>query len=295
MSEPESKVDQSAPAGRGHWKGWAAVAVVVVVVAGVVATVTLVANRDKVVGAPTTSPTVVVPTTTTTAPETSVLPTTPDKANAAAALSRFFTAATTLDAQLHDAATAINGTGPPWTAVTEPVARKVRAADLVPVGRAIPAGMPRELVRSVVLVYSDLVSRRYAMADFAHALRVDPHVTPTSDDLLRNLHNGHAAAARFESDLAAARSLAATIPAFPARPADSRQAAEVAVVVQFVGLANGGCDSRGGHVFTTPPSIVWQRAPFYPGGPMADGTVAGIRFQADHQSDGTWRVNINAC
>jgi hypothetical protein len=277
--------------------------VAVVVVAGVVAAVALIANRDTVVGAPTASPTVVAPTTTTTTtaptttttPGTSVLPTTADKADAVAALSRFFTAATTLDAQLHDAAAAINGTGPPWTAVTEAVARKVRAADLVPVGRAIPGGMPRELMRSVVLVYGDLVSRRYAMADFAHALRVDPQVTPTSDDLLRNLRNGHAAAARFESDLDAARSLAATTPAFPARRADSRQAAEVAVVVQFVGLANGGCDSRGGHIFTTPPPIVWQRAPFYPGGPMADGTVAGIPFQAHHQSDGNWRITINAC
>jgi hypothetical protein len=307
MSEPDSNVERSALNGSGHGKRWAAIAVVAVVVVGVVATIVLVTGRDKNPGTPSASPTgaptTVAPTTTpatttspgtptTTAPATS---TSPGTANATRALSGFFTAAATLDAQLHDAASAINGSGPPWTAVTEAVAKKVRAADLVPVGRAIPAGMPRDLVRSVVLVYSDLASRRYAMADFTYATGIDPRAYPTSDDILRNLRNGHAAAARFESDLAAARSLAAATPPFPVRSTGSRQAAEVAVLVQFVGLANGGCDSRGGHVITTPPPIVWQRVPLYPGGPMADGTVAGIRFQAVHQSDGNWRININAC
>lgn len=279
-----------------RWRRVAAVAAVVVVVSGIVTTVVLVADRNVDAGAPsatttvvtsTTTPTTsspILPATTTTAPAPA--PTTKHP-TAATTLDRFLTTAATLDRQLHTAATAINGAGPPWHTITDAVARTVRAADLAPVATAIPAGLPPDLLRSVVLVYSDLASRRYAMADFSVATTIVPNVSPNNDDLLAHLRNGHAAAVRFAGDLAATRALAGSTPAVSPPGPDSREAAEVRLYTLYVEEANGGCDSRGGHVFTELPKIVWASTD--------SGTIAGISFTATLGADGTWRVRLNAC
>ena len=78
----------------------------------------------------------------------------------------FFAAAARLDQQLQAAAAAINAIGPPWEQITSDVADRVRAADLEPVSGAIPAGLPHDLQEAVVLVLSDLASRRMAMESF---------------------------------------------------------------------------------------------------------------------------------
>ena len=239
---------------------------------------------------PTTSaPTVVPPSTTspTTAPPTT-LPVTPAPPNAEEALAPFFSAVTTLDSQLSDAATAINGSGPPWTTIDSHAAAAVQAAALEPVAEAIPAGLPPDLLQSVVLVYSDLSSRRHAMTGFAYA-----NGGPVYDDLLRELRNGSVAAARFDDDLAAARSQAALTPAFTVRSPDSRQAAEVLLVVGFVEEANGGCDSRGGTVLTRLPTIDWPSTTLTAVG--IDGSTVDLRFNAELGPDGTWDVGFNAC
>ena len=291
----ESSNSPTSRTARNRWR-WLAVGAVAVVVSGIVTAVVLAADRDVGTGAPTASTTIVTTTSGPSAPSTttttSATPTTsaptPNQPTAATALAPFFAAATTLDRQLHTAAAAINRSGPPWPAVSDAVAATVRAADLAPVATSIPAGLPIALRRSVVLVYSDLASRRYAMADFSVAGTVDPRTYPNSDDMLHHLGNGHAAAARFAADLAATRALADATPALPTLPATSREAAEAQLYARYVEEANGGCDSRGGHLMTELPEIVWNGEP-------GTGTVAGVPFTADLGADGAWHVRLIAC
>lgn len=210
-------------------------------------------------------------------------------------LEPFLAAAETLDAQLQAAATAINAGGPPWTGVSQEMADAVQAAALEPVAETIPPGLPHDLLQSVILVYSDLSSRRHAMESFSSA----PDLPHGPVDLLPELANGHAAAARFDGDLAALRALAeSTPPVTVARP-DSREAAETLLLVQFVELANGGCDARGGSVFPELPPLDWtsSAAPDAPdiGLPEWDGHVGSLEFSAEVGPDGTWEVMIWAC
>jgi hypothetical protein len=216
--------------------------------------------------------------------------------SAAEALAPFFAAASRLDQQLQTAAAAINATGPPWEQITADVARKVRAADLGPVSRAMPAGLPHDLQQSVILVLSDLTSRRMAMESFTIVERVFPDDSNvahlTNAQLLAELHNGHAAAVRFDGDLVAARALAAASAPISPVPAQSRLTAEVLILVEYVRLANAGCDSRGGAVFPTLPRVVWRSVSEWP---EAEGTVERIEFNADLRPDGTWEVYLFAC
>ena len=295
LPSSESSNSPTSRTARGRWR-WLAVGAVAVVVSGIVTAVVLAADRDVGTGVPYASTTVVTTTSGPSAPSTttttSATPTTsaptPTQPTAATALAPFFTAATTLDRQLHAAAAAINRSGPPWPAVSDTVAAAVRAADLAPVATSIPAGLPTGLRRSVVLVYSDLASRRYAVADFTVAGTVDPHAFPNSDDMLHHLGNGHAAAARFADDLVATRALADATPALPALPASSREAAEIQLHARYVEGINGGCDSRGGHIMTELPRIAWNGKP-------GNGTIAGVPFTADLGADGTWHVRLIAC
>jgi hypothetical protein len=84
------------------------------------------------------------------------------------------------------------------------MAGAVQAAAPGPVAQTIPAGLPRDVLQSVILVYSDLSSRRLAMESFSSA----PDLPYQPIDLLAELANGHAAAERFDDDLAGLRSLA---------------------------------------------------------------------------------------
>jgi hypothetical protein len=195
-----------------------------------------------------------------------------------------------MDGELRQAAELINGAGPPWTSpVSGPVASSVEAADLGPVAAAIPPGLPKELLRRTVLVYSDLASRRYAMRWFDTA--GFPYVEPDAQmqrDLMRALANGAPAAARFASDLdgllVTARS---SLPFTPAGPT-SQGAADVRLLIQWTNGRNGGCASTGGAVITSLPTITWNTDD------DRSGTIAGVAFTAD-LVNGSWQVAIQAC
>lgn len=217
--------------------------------------------------------------------------------SAADDLEPFFAAAATLDQQLQTAAAAVNATGPPWEQITAEVADKVRAADLEPVAGAIPAGLPYDLQEAVVLVLSDLASRRMAMESFTVVGPVMPddvNTDQSNEKLLADLRNGHAAAVRFDGDLAAARALAAGTPPVAPVPERSRLTAETLVLVEYVRVANAGCNARGGAVFTELPEVVWRSVPDLP---EAEGTVGpeGTAFNADLRPDGTWEVYLFVC
>lgn len=284
-------------AGSNHRRRWrgivlAAAAVGVLVTAGTVAWLSGGDSEDATTSAtaPSTAPPAVSDERTTTEAPT----TTAADATAADVLEPFLAAAATLDTQLRTAATTINGGGPPWTEVSQEMADAVQAASLEPVANAVPAGLPHDLLQSVILVYSDLSSRRHAMESFATA----PDLPHEPIDPLAELGNGRAAAARFDDDLTALRSLAASTPPVTIAAPDSRAAAEALLYVKFVELANGGCDSRGGEVFPQLPALDW--IPSTPESPDIgidewDGHVGGIEFTADLTAAGTWDIVIWAC
>ncbi|HEY8543663.1 MAG TPA: hypothetical protein VIL36_01400, partial [Acidimicrobiales bacterium] len=214
-------------------------------------------------------------------------------ASALDGLTPFLDAAADLDARLHDAAEAINGVGPPWPEVPASVAEKVTAADVTAVARTVPAGLPPDLLEATILVYSDLVSRRGALQGFAHAGPAAP-----TDELLSALRNGHAAAERFDDDLAALRARAAAAAPFtPARPED-RATAETQLLLRYTEGANLGCDGRGGWIATELPPIRWSEDdPPEHVGPEWDhhGTIGGIPFAAHREHGGTWTIQLWAC
>jgi hypothetical protein len=264
-----------------------AAAVLLVVAAGVA-----LSTGEGTITTATTNPSMAPATTTTNATTTEAPTTTAAEPGAADVLEPFFAAATTLDGQLHEAAAAINGAGPPWTSISQQVADSVQAAALEPVARTIPAGLPPDLLQSVILVYSDLASRRYAMPGFGRAHDAYP------EDLLAEIRNGHPAAERFDDDLAALRSHAASTPPVTVQPADSRQAAEVLLLAQYVDGLNTGCGSRGGAIVTDLPTVEWVPTvgpDGTPTGSQTDGNINGVDFAADPDADSTWAIELIAC
>ncbi|MFG1913136.1 hypothetical protein [Kribbella sp. NPDC048928] len=264
------------------WTIVLAAVVAVALAAGATTVLVIRANRDKGQASPGAGPSASA-----TAPANT--PTTAPGRSAAAALAPFFTRADALDRQLKAAAAAINAAGPPWTAADPAVERKVRAADLQPVAAPIPAGMKHDLQQSVVLVLSDLASRRAALTSFQNMPPGTPH--SGTANLLSELRRGHVAAARFDRDLAAARSMASVSSPIAVVPRDSRLVAEVLLLVRYVETANAGCDSRGGAVITHLPAITWGAVP---DSPEADGTAGGIAFDAAFERN-AWTIDLHAC
>lgn len=85
----------------------------------------------------------------------------------------------------------------------------------------------------------------------------------------------------------------ATQPLTVAAPG-SRAAAEVILRVDLIKIANSGCGTCGGHVFTQLPTVLWQR-PTKPGFGHSDGYVNHARFRADYRAGRGWDVVLFAC
>lgn len=208
-------------------------------------------------------------------------------------LSPFVRAARRLDAKLRHAAELINRYGPPWTA---PIPPEVRSAvqdaytDLNPVGSTIPAGLPTDLLRQSVMVYSELASRTFAIRWFGG--EGPPYEGPIDQTMmLRALANGAPAAARFDSDLEALVVAARAAPPVTLAGPQSRKAADVGLLVQWAAMINGGCASTGGAILFNLPTIVWfTRAP----ADGSSGTIGTVAFRA-RLVDGTWQLTILAC
>ena len=243
---------------------------------------------------PTTSP---APATTSPAPAVSS-PAAPPRASAAEQLTGFFAAARLADARLRHAAVLVNGGIGTTSMRFSPAAlAAVNALDMAPVAHAIPAGLPAELLRRVLLAYSDLESRTMSLVRVSESAYY-PGPLPMSGQegsyIYGCLRNGAPAAARFGGDLASARALAeVTQPMMLAQP-DSRAAAELALRIAFIDGANSGCMSCGGAVFTTLTPVIWHPA-YVPGAGRSDGTIGGVRFTARYHAARGWQVEIWAC
>ena len=243
---------------------------------------------------PATSP---APATTSPAPAVSS-PAAPPRASAAAQLAGFFAAAQLADAQLRHAAVLVNGgIGTTGMRFSPAALAAVNALDMAPVARAIPAGLPAELLRRVLLVYNDLESRTASLrgiSESGYSSGRLPIVGQQGSYVYGCLRNGGPAAARFAADLASARALAQAIPPVTVAAPDSRAVAELALRIAFINGANSGCMSCGGVVFTTLARIIWQRE-YESGAGYSDGTINGVRFTADYHPGSGWRVMLFAC
>lgn len=222
--------------------------------------------------------------------------TTPSAPSAYDQLAAFFTAASRKDEQLHTAASNINSAGPPWYVLDEKVARSVRAADPESVLVTIPGGMPPELLREVVVVYSELVSRRAAMTGFqtAHGFESDPPLPPgvesrtSTEALLSQLKNGAEAAVRFDGDLSAAIATARSMQPFTKAALGSRADMEVALLANYVHKGNWGCGQTGGAIIRRLPTIRWTSS--------STGTIDGLDFTIKLEPDGHYSEDpIVAC
>jgi hypothetical protein len=224
--------------------------------------------------------------------------TVPATPSAATQLAAFFAAAARTDSQLRHAAALINGDiGARSIRFTPATIAAVRGIDLAPAAAALPAGLPAEMLREVLVAYGDLASRRGAFGGVdiygfsGHAL---PIGGMEAQSVLRGLRNGAPAAARFNGDLAAARALAQRTPTVNVAAPDSRAALELALRLQAIGNRNSCSMMFGGYAPTSLAPIVWQpgtgqHASHY------EGSLGGVRFTADYTVQRGWKIIIYAC
>ena len=223
--------------------------------------------------------------------------------SAADDLSAYFDAAASIDQRLKAAAVAANGAvGTTVITTTQATLDAIAAADPTPAANVIPAGLSPVVMRAVLTVQSDLVSRFYAFRWFGLA-GGEPGRTetvPLSDvrarDILSCLGNGSPAASSFPADLAAARTAASRAPPLVAIDPSSQVAADLAIWLQAILEANEGCASCGGWRLTVLEPITWhQVGPLYPGGNPWDGDMGGILFTARYTAGQGWTIRFNAC
>jgi len=208
----------------------------------------------------------------------------------------FFAAARADDARIRATARTINREiGPTSVYFSRATMNTVKASAPRRTARTMPAGMDADLLRATMIVYSDLASRAAAfnqVVEFASEVR--PRTDPDVSRFLDALGRGSLVARAYPADLAAAQALAATKP--PILPAgfQSRAAAELAIRIELVKLANNGCNSSGVPVLRYLPSIVWKTT-MTPAGDRLDGSIRGIAFQVAFTAANGWTVGLRAC
>jgi len=220
--------------------------------------------------------------------------------SAQAQLAGFLAGARQADTRLHRAASLINaGITAKAVRVDPATVQAVKRVSPTALARTIPAGTERPLLQALLLVYSEISSRRMAMDPITHAgdgVVVLPRpgptaASPSAQEILDALKNGTAAQSRFEADLVKVRALARSSARFPVAGPRSRAAAELAVRLLHIDGANGGCGGTGGEVFPRLATLTWKDGVE---GHWWSGTVGGVQFRAEYR--GTWwRVHLNAC
>ncbi len=218
-------------------------------------------------------------------------------------LTAYFTAVANIDQRLKAAAAVANGNiGATEITVSKATLDIIATADPTPAANDIPAGLPPDVMQPVLRVQRDLLSRFYAFRGFTVLVteQGEPETILRSDEraayLMSCLQNGSQPAASFAADLAAAQAAASHAPPVVAVDASSRAAADLALWLHYLVLANSGCMMCGDFRVTAIPAINWHHvAPLSPGGNSWDGDMAGILFTAQYTAGQGWAVQINAC
>lgn len=211
-------------------------------------------------------------------------------------LSAFSVAAGLADGRLQHAAALVNGDiGATSMRFKPATVAAVREVDIAPVARTIPAGLPAELLRRVLVVYGDLASRSAAFGGvrvIGSSGRTLPMDSQDATDVLRGLRNGAPAAASFDADLAAVHALARQMPPVAIASPHSRAAAELALRLNSIALRNFCSYEFGGWVPESLEPIVWKPS-HHPA--HYEGTISGIEFEADYTVGHGWQIGIHAC
>ncbi len=235
----------------------------------------------------------------TTVEQTTMVPTTPPTTAAkgpmaTAQLQAFIDLAAAADRDLAEAAQRINAAATEETITYDQ--RTVELLDGIRIGAlrdALPAGMPDELERAGLLVFSDLVSRLASMSIWCLSTEgTRPRVEYVDAQCFEH---GAPAAARFDGDLAALVSTADHTPAFVVAAPDSRTAEALAARIETIVLQNVGCAGVGGYSATEPITVIWEPSPGFEDSPDWEGTVDGIRFFGIYDPDTGWTVRMLAC
>ena len=230
--------------------------------------------------------------------------TTTSPPSAAEDLAPYFGAVVAGDRSLKAAAAAANGAiGTSAITITQSALAAIAAADPRPADRFILAGLGPSVLLPVLTVQSDLVSRYFALHGFANYFLTqqgEAETIPIADQrvhyMLGCLGNGSEAAASFPADLAAARAAAAKAPPVAAVAPDSQAAADLAIRLFYLIMANAGCLSCGGVRVTSLAPITWHHVdPLAPGQNAWDGDIGGLLFTARYSADQGWAVQLNAC
>lgn len=213
-------------------------------------------------------------------------------------LAAFFVAAQQADNRLHHAAALVNGDiGATSMRFTPNTLAAVRALGNTPVASAVPAGLPAGLLRDVLVVYGDLASRTAAFGGVqiygssGHALPIGGR---EAQEVLRGLHNGAPAAARFGTDLTAVHILAQQTPLIAIAAPDSRAAAELALRTHSINIRNSCSELFGGWAPTELETIIWQPST-HQHTSHYEGTIGGGRFEATYTAGTGWQIIIYAC
>lgn len=244
----------------------------------------------------TTTTAVVEPTTTSTTSTTS----TTIAGTAADDLAVFFARAAELDRALTAAADSINAN----MTENEMVVRQA-TVDLVQTTRglvkdteaAVPAGLGPDLLRATLPVFSDLVSRSYAMAAWERLPLPGYETIPLVEtNVVSCLNHGSEAAARYSADMAALRELARSSPPVVDVAPDSRAAESVALHLANIEHGNRCCEGCGGFIVTELAEITYADDPQIDPqtGARTDGHINGIPFQADYAVGLGWTFEIFA-
>ena len=218
------------------------------------------------------------------------------RTTAADSLAAFFAAARADDARIRATARAINReTGPASVHFSRATVDAVKASAPHLTARALPAGMDADLLRTTLIVYSDLGARSAAFNPVVgFGTEVRPRTDPEVVRFLDALRRGSLVARAYPADLAAARALAAAKPPIVLARPDSRAAAELAIRIALVKLGNNGCNSSGAPVLRHLLPIVWKTT-VTPDGRRHDGSIARLPFHVKYAAGSAWAVELDAC
>lgn len=235
--------------------------------------------------APPTTASTTTPTVTTTVATTTTLPpptTTVAGPSAADDLAAFFAAAESLDAEIAAAAGVYNTSFDAAAGTVGGAAiDAIGALSTTLLGELIPPGLEMDLETAVLAVFADLESRIAALDGGVRYLNQGEYSDVEATVYCLDL--GSESNARFDSDLAAAKALAAASPA-PTAAADSVEAGLLAVRLETIRLMNWGCDSCGGVAVDDPIPVDWA----------GQTVMDGVEFDATF-SGAQWDISINAC
>jgi hypothetical protein len=223
-------------------------------------------------------------------------PPVPPRPTAADSLAAFFAAARADDARIRAAARAVDREiGPTSVRFSRATVDRVNASAPDRTARALPAGLDADLLRTTLIVYSDLATRSSALNPTLDFVGIDESRPRTDPDVVRfldGLRRGSLIARAYPADLAAARTLAAANPPIAAARPDSRAAAELAIRVAMVKLANG-CNGGNPPVLRYLVPIVWKTTSTPDG--LRDGSIGGLVFHAAYAARSGWTVGLDAC